>query len=173
MFKTDNLLFDHLRVEDAEFTFKLRNGNYEYAKSMIISPFPTSIEREKEWIRNLYNENNRAYFASRTVKENELIGYCFLNEISFIHRFAYVGVIISEDRTGNGFGTDMVNFITNYGFENLALNKLLANVLSNNTSSIRVFEKNMYKIEGTLKKQYFISGEWKDLDILARTKHTD
>lgn len=170
MFKSKRIKYTHLKECDAEFTFGLRNGNFEESKYLIISPLPTSLSREKDWISKLYDNNNQAYFAIRKIESDIMIGYCFLRDINYLHRYCFVGIIISKDEQGKGYGTEAINFISGYGLNILGLNKIVAYVLRNNISSLKIFEKNGYKKEGCLKSHYFISGDFYDCYILCKHK---
>lgn len=168
MFKSERLVFNSLTLDDAEFTFGLRNGNYEFSKNLIISVLPTSLAKEKEWILKLYDDKTKVYFAIRMQSNLQIIGYCFLTEIDYVHRHANVGIIIAEDFNGNGFGAESIEFISKYGFCGLGLNKLHANVLCGNLASQKIFEKNGFLKEGCLKKEYFISGSWEDCIVYSK-----
>ncbi len=168
MFKSTRLYYTHITLEDSEFTFKLRNGNFEHSQTLLVSPLPTSLLREQEWIRKLYEDQTKAYFLIWTLEKDARVGYCFLQNIDFIHRNCSVGIMISEEKNGHGYATESINFLTKYGMTHLGLHKMCATVIKDNRASMRVFEKNGYVVEGVLKNHYLLSGEWKDCCLLAK-----
>ena len=50
-----------------------------------------------------------------------------------------------------GYATEVVSHVTQYGFENLGLEKITAGCYEPNVGSINVLKKNGFKVEGVLK----------------------
>jgi len=63
-----------------------------------------------------------------------------------------VGLWIAQDHQGRGHGTEVVRLVTGYGFGRMGLQKLEAGVFVGNHSSRRIFEKNGYRLEGTVRR---------------------
>jgi ribosomal-protein-alanine N-acetyltransferase len=75
-----------------------------------------------------------------------------------------VGLWIGRDFHGRGIGTEAVRLAARYAFETLRLDKLEATVFVGNVASRRVFEKNGFLLEGTIrravKKRGRLVDEW-------------
>jgi ribosomal-protein-alanine N-acetyltransferase len=75
-----------------------------------------------------------------------------------------VGLWIGRDFHGRGVGTEAVRLAARYAFETLRLEKLEATVFVGNMPSRRVFEKNRFVLEGTIrravKKRGRLVDEW-------------
>ena len=63
---------------------------------------------------------------------------------------------------GNGYATECVKAVINFGFEILKLHRIEAGVATENHYSIRVLEKVGMTREGIRRKILPIRGEWKD-----------
>lgn len=64
---------------------------------------------------------------------------------------ADVGLWIGEPYQGKGYGTLVVRRLVDYGFEQLGLQKIDAYVFVGNLASRRIFEKNGFQLEGTIR----------------------
>ncbi len=77
---------------------------------------------------------------------------------------ANIGLWVAERYQGKGAGTSAVKEIVNYGFNVLGLKKIEAHIFTGNHSSRRIFEKNGFALEGTLrfttKKKGRLVDEW-------------
>jgi len=77
---------------------------------------------------------------------------------------ADVGLWVAEQYQGRGYGTLVVRRLIKYGFERLGLEKIEASIFTGNWASRRIFEKNGFLLEGTirsaLRKRGRIVDEW-------------
>jgi RimJ/RimL family protein N-acetyltransferase len=63
-----------------------------------------------------------------------------------------LGLWIGHDFHGRGYGTEAVRLATRFAFERVGLAKLEATVFVGNVASRRVFEKNGFRLEGTIRR---------------------
>jgi len=75
-----------------------------------------------------------------------------------------MGLWIAKPFHSRGYGSAVVRKIVEYGFKTLTLTKIEALVFVGNTASRKIFEKNGFKLEGTLraavKKREKFLDEW-------------
>lgn len=62
---------------------------------------------------------------------------------------ANVGLWIGEPFHGKGYGTQVIQALVAYGFDELGLDRIEADVFVGNWASRRIFEKNGFEFEGT------------------------
>lgn len=62
-----------------------------------------------------------------------------------------IGLWLGEMYQGRGYGTQTVRKLVEYGFEHLGLEKIEACVFTGNWASRRIFEKNGFLLEGTIR----------------------
>jgi RimJ/RimL family protein N-acetyltransferase len=63
-----------------------------------------------------------------------------------------LGLWIGRDFHGNGYGTEAVRLAARYAFDRLCLAKLEATVFVGNVASRRIFERNGFRLEGTIRR---------------------
>jgi len=84
---------------------------------------------------------------------------------SDIERTAGVATIsywIHPDHWGTGYGTEAVELFVEYGFEQLGLHKVVAEVIDFNEVSKHLLEKIGFVEEGRQREQDFVDGEYHD-----------
>ena len=69
-----------------------------------------------------------------------------------------------------GYATEVVSYVTQYGFENLGLEKITAGCYELNSPSLKVLKRNGFKVEGVLKEQVRCGSTRQNLYILGVRK---
>lgn len=76
-----------------------------------------------------------------------------------------IGLWLGAEYQGRGHGTRAIHLAAWYGFETLHLEKIEASVFTGNHASRRAFEKNGFRLEGTIRctarKQGILVDEWR------------
>jgi [ribosomal protein S5]-alanine N-acetyltransferase len=80
---------------------------------------------------------------------------------------AMVGYSLDKKRNGNGYMTEALRLIVNFGFEEIKLHRIEAEVMPRNTGSIKILEKVGFHKEGIAQKNVMINGKWEDHQVLA------
>lgn len=141
-----------VRVEDAEMLFPLiyQTG----VADTLLWDGPASLD---EFIQALREREEQ-------VKRGERHGFTIIESASGLtigsasirpdeHNFrADIGLWIGKPYQGKGFGTQVVRWLVEYGFDRLGLEKIESSVFVGNQASRRIFEKNGFSLEGTLRK---------------------
>lgn len=83
---------------------------------------------------------------------------------------ADIGLWISENASGKGLGTKVVQELTEFGFNYLKLQRIEAYVFEGNLASRKIFENNSYIFEGTLRQGCKKRGQFLNEWLLAITK---
>jgi RimJ/RimL family protein N-acetyltransferase len=73
-----------------------------------------------------------------------------------------VGYSLVPDERGKGYGTEALQIMVDYLFLAKDAVRIQAQTDQRNVASQRVLEKAGFKKEGTLRKNFFIRGEWTD-----------
>lgn len=97
---------------------------------------------------------------------NECIGMVDLNQIDFINLRADVGILIAlpEERK-KGFAKESLFALIEIALLELKLHNLGASIMSDNLSSIRLFESVGFQLKGERKDWYKVKNGWKDEKI--------
>ena len=73
-----------------------------------------------------------------------------------------IGYSIFPDERGKGYCTEAVQIMVDYLFMSRNIVRVQAHTSIRNKASQRALEKSGFKKEGTLRKEYFVRGEWVD-----------
>jgi RimJ/RimL family protein N-acetyltransferase len=93
------------------------------------------------------------YFSIRTLTEDKLIGDLGLDVVDWSGRDAFVGLGIGEtDYWGKGYGTDIMNVLLRFAFNEINLRRVTLTVFEYNPRAIRSYEKAGFRHEGRMRK---------------------
>jgi RimJ/RimL family protein N-acetyltransferase len=124
----------------------------EYLRMLDTSPVRQWSERQyKKWYKeDLEKEKPDDFlFLIRTLEKDEAIGFVELDGIHWSHSDSYVGIGIGErDYWSKGYGTDAMNVILRFAFDELNLYRVSLNVFEYNQRAIRSYEKVGFVVEG-------------------------
>jgi len=149
IFETDRLIIRELLKSDSDHYYDMM-GN-ENVMNLIPRVAMTRIESD-EHINIFLNKDQSAsdtkVWAIATKENNEFIGLCaFLknneNENEIGYRFR-------EKYWRKGYGTEIAKGLIEFGFEEMNMNKITADVALKNLNSVKILEKFM-----TLTKEFF------------------
>ena len=136
------------------------------------SSWPVSEAEQLKWFE--HQERSRDVLRCIVaLQENEkAIGTIILSDIDQKNATGHIHIKMSKDGgRGKGYGTDAVNTMVQYAFEELRLNCIYANILSYNEASIKLFERCGFKRDGVLRQRVFKKGRF--VDMLAYSKVVD
>jgi ribosomal-protein-serine acetyltransferase len=77
-------------------------------------------------------------------------------------RIGEIGYWIRSDMLGRGYATEATGALTRVGFDNLLLHKVTLRIAVGNRGSERVAEKLGFTVEGVLREELLIRGNWVD-----------
>jgi len=142
-------------------TFTLRNWRTDdavslqkYADNRNISawlfdrfPFPYTLQDAVDFINLKINQNPVTNFA--IIVNGEVAGVIGLDMREDVYRKTpLLGYWLAENYWGRGIMPQAVKLVTTYGFEQLGLICIQANVFGGNTKSMRVLEKAGFMKQG-------------------------
>lgn len=109
----------------------------------------------------LRNESALAW-CIRTKESNAFVGEIGINLSSERYRKGEIHYNLHPDFWGNGFATEAVKAIINYGFSSLRLHRIEAGVATANTRSISLLERVGMTREGVCRKILPLVSGWSD-----------
>ena len=126
-------------------------------------PYPIMLHEEEKWFESISSQADRYKFAIETIDDNHFIGGCSINDVDWKNSVATVGIFIgNKDYWGNGYGSDAMNILISFIFNQMNINKIRLICYSFNKRAIKSFEKCGFVIEGTLRKEVFKDGCYYD-----------
>ena len=113
-----------------------------------------SADEHRRFVETAVAAQQAVFLGIETLDTPRLIGVVWLWDLSERHRRAEVRILIGDpDTRGHGFGTDAIEAIAAYAFEQRALRKLYAYVHAQNGASRRAFERAGFTLEATLERE--------------------
>ncbi|MCU0498535.1 MAG: GNAT family N-acetyltransferase [Anaerolineae bacterium] len=95
---------------------------------------------------------------------DRLIGTCGFNLFDTCGHFGEIGYDLHPTFWGQGLITEAIAGVLRFGFREVALNRIEANVLPGNRASVRVLTKLGFKFEGLLRQRGYWANAYHDLE---------
>tara|TARA_B100001109_G_scaffold244536_1_gene231351 strand:- start:815 stop:1387 length:573 start_codon:yes stop_codon:yes gene_type:complete len=111
-----------------------------------------------------FNTQNGLNWKISLKGENELIGYIGFWRIDFDNFRAEIGFGLDQEHQHQGYMTEAMEAVRDYGFENMGINSIKADVDPRNESSVQLLVNTGYKKEAHFRENYFFDGQFLDSD---------
>lgn len=131
---------------------------------------PMSLAMEEQWFnRMLEQEGKDAYhFVICAIADDTPIGTAGVFQVDSVNGNAGIGISIGEKHLwGQGYGTDAMNAIVDFGFGHLRLERMWLDVYDFNVRARRSYEKCGFVLEGTQRHAIFKQGRYVDVHHMA------
>lgn len=120
-----------------------------------------------EWQRQIENPNH-VIFLVEDRQTRRPVGLAGLYDIHPTARKAEFRILIGEKAFWNkGYGTEITELLTFYGFDRLNLNRVWLGVTAENKGGIRAYEKAGFRREGTLRQDLYRNSRYYDTVRMA------
>ena len=130
----------------------------------------TTYSSEKEYLENAEKNTNKRTFNIVNLEDDKLIGTVGLEHIHWVERSAVLGIFIGDkDFRSNGYGTEAIKLLLEYGFKYLNLHSIRLDLLSVNERAHKCYLKCGFKDTGRSREAIFLNGKYHDrlhMDIL-------
>jgi RimJ/RimL family protein N-acetyltransferase len=154
------------RAADASALQKYADNRKVWQTLRDLFPHPYTLEDAEAWIQRQSTVDPPTSLA--LVLGEEAIGNIGLVMGQDVNRFsAELGYWLGEPFWGQGLATEAVLRFRSFAFDTFALERLHAEVFSNNGASRRVLEKAGFVHEATLRRSVFKDGHFLDAWIFA------
>ncbi len=137
---------------------------------------PQTLEESQEYVRKAIEaqlaEVRAIYeFAITLRDQGVLIGRCGLGISRPAHKEAAIWYVLHPDHWGNGYARDASVLLLDFAFGVLQLHRVYADCDPRNTASCRLVANLGFILEGTLRQNYYLKGEWCDAAIYGMLAH--
>lgn len=158
-----------LKADDIQRTIHWRNDPAVRDLSLGYR-FPVTQKMEERWLETAMDDQSRTRvnFAIEENTTGDLVGLIHLNEIDWIARRSYFGIVIGEKQyQGRGIGKESMILLFRFAFNYLNLRKICLEVASFNTAGIGLYQKFGFAHEGLLMEHFFLDGKYHDLVLMS------
>ena len=134
--------------------------------------FPSSRTDEARWLDQQTSYTRGEYqFAIELLETGEMIGRCGLIRVDWKNRWAELGIMIGpREYRGRGYGTDALQTLCRFCFDEMNLHKLKMSVIDFNGQALGCYEKCGFSREGVLRGEVFREGAYHDVIVMGRIK---
>ena len=148
-----------------------RDPEWSVLQQMIVRPRPDVpvTEMFRSW-----SSSERGGDVGFSVVDREsdvLVGHVTLFGGALPVRAATLAVMIGSEHVGQGFGTDAVRVLTDYGFREMGLNRIEIRVHAFNDRAQAVYRRIGYRQEGVRRDATFHDGRFHDEVVMSVLAH--
>lgn len=131
---------------------------------------PETLEETQRILDRILNRPEDAEiidYAIHKKDRDELIGFGMIASINHYNRRCELGISLGWNREnwGRGYASEALQAVIAYCFHELGMNRIGAEIYEFNERSIRLFERNGFRREGTRRQYIFKEGGFKDEHI--------
>ncbi|MCQ1531337.1 GNAT family N-acetyltransferase [Lutispora saccharofermentans] len=168
MYYGDKVKLRAYKKEDIKLAYEYMNDSEMKRLLVAQIPYPMILEQEEKWFESLLTAKDTYSFAIEDLETGKYIGGCGINSINWLNRIATIGIFIGDkEYWSKGYGTDALNVLIKFIFQQMNINKIKLNVFSFNKRAIRCYEKCGFKVEGVFKQELFRDGQYYDDHAMA------
>lgn len=149
--------------EEADASRYLAWVNQEQTASLLTRALPVSTLEHQKWYESLMARSDAVVFSAEVKSSGLYVGNVWLWGIHWVHRNAELRILIGEEEArGQGYGTEACQLLLEFAFRKLGLAKVYLYVVDLNPRARRAFEKAGFVTEGTLSREFFVDGQFRD-----------
>lgn len=128
-----------------------------------VGRFPATLESVQRYLQRFRDSTTDLIFAIVDRESNLHIGNVTLNRIDRIGLTADTGLMIgNKEFWGRGYASEAWAILLDYAFQKLGLRKIIAGAVSGHEASLSVLRRLGFQTEGTLRKECWVDGEYRD-----------
>jgi len=164
--RTQRLLLRAFKPEDAS-EVRVLAGDKDVASTTAVIPHPYAEGIAEAWIAThdkAFQQGQSVILAITLPAPDRLVGAIGI-EINQEHRRGELGYWVGKPYWNNGYCTEAVQAMLQYGFGALGLDRIYAYHFSRNPASGRVMQKVNMKHEGQMRRHLLKWGVREDLEV--------
>lgn len=140
----------------------------EKLRYLIGTVYPITELEHENWFQNRMLEKDNRMFVIDLDNEKS-IGIVGFKNLDWVNRnselFIYIG---DEEYWGKGYGTQALELIIKFAFNNLNLHMLYLEVFSYNKNATKTYKRLGFKQDGILRQSKFQDGKYYDKIIMSK-----
>ena len=159
----ERIYLSPISLEDAE-RYTAWLNDLETTRFLTLASAQVTLQGEKEALAILSKEQSYAIIEKG---RDELLGNCGLFAIESVHRSAELGIFLgNSSRLGEGFGTEALTLLCDYGFNILNLNSIHLKTYAFNERALACYRKVGFKDAGRFRQSHFFAGVYHDILLM-------
>jgi RimJ/RimL family protein N-acetyltransferase len=127
---------------------------------------PMEFSEVEKYVKTLLKSKDDGFFAIYLKENDEFIGTQRVGHIDWRVGTGDIGIVIgNKDYWGRGLAKDSTRTICRYALKSLSLRRLTGGTPATNVAMHKCFESLGFKLEGQLRKQLLLNGEYVDHNL--------
>jgi RimJ/RimL family protein N-acetyltransferase len=157
--ETESLELRTIEERDLDFLQELKN----LPEVRLYHPeiYPHNMVQMQEWLEKV-NENEDDIVLV-IWKDDDRIGNLSLSKPGDNNHSAGTGISVHPDHQGNGYGTEAMEKLIDFGFREWNLNRVFSGVLEFNRASQKLWEKLGFEKEAVHRDYTYCNNDFQDL----------
>ena len=128
-----------------------------------------NMKDQNIWFKSLFDKNSKKQMFTIIDSKKKPVGICGLINLNEIEKSAKIAIIIGNlNLQSKGIGSQVLTLLLKYGFGELKLHRIEAEVIEYNEISQSFFKKFNFKEEVELRNFLFRKGKWWNLITFAK-----
>ncbi|MCM3410387.1 GNAT family N-acetyltransferase [Metabacillus litoralis] len=171
-FETNRLIIRKININDLDDIYEF-SSDPKVAHHMTWEVNKTKEETLHNFVSIViekYKTGQSADWAIVHKESNKVIGTCSFVDWSNNNQKAEIGYVLNRNYWGQGLVSEAIKEVIKFGFETLELNRIEGGCDTDNIGSEKVMLKAGFKYEGTLRKNEYIKGEFRDTKVYSIIK---
>lgn len=125
--------------------------------------FDISLEEEKKILSEYKEAENKLFIYAEL--NGEIVGLLDLkaSHKARIRHSGEFGISVMKQHLGKGIGGILIEYMLDWAKKTGIIKKVNLHVISNNESAINLYRKYDFTMEGRIRKEFYINGEYFDL----------
>lgn len=146
-------------------------GNVMVTRHYNLLPFKTEQDAKKfvDWYHNRFKEDLAFRWGISLKGQKKIIGTIGFNNLTKNHR-ANIGYDLSPEYWNQGYMTEALKQVIEFGFNQLEINRIEAEVMQGNENSERLLNKLNFKKEGILRQWMYWNEKHYDMSMFSLLK---
>jgi len=161
--ETERLTLRFLTADDAPAVYAI----YSHADVVryLSHPAWTSSTQAEDWIRRAgewHREESALQLGVERRGDRALVGTCTFFNLHAESRRVEIGYVLGRPFWGQGYMSEALRALIRHGFESMDLHRIEADIDPRNHASARVLERLGFRLEGTMRERWIVSGTISD-----------
>ncbi len=165
--ETNRLILREQLLSDAPALFYLRTN--DEVMRYIDRLKPTNIQESETMIQNISNNfltgGNMIWAIALKSNPDQMIGNLGFWRTDLVNHRAELGYILHHDYWRQGIVSEALKEVIRFGFEEIGLHSICANINPGNAASRQLLLKHGFKKEAYFKEDYYFNGKFLDSEI--------
>lgn len=146
---------------DTDISTRVEWINNPLINNTMFFELPATIDNTKKWFQNNIDNKNRVDFSFFD-SEDVCIAMGGFTSISKEHSNAEFYVMVNPLLQGKGIGKKVSEWMYNYAFSVLNLNKIYLYTNDDNIAAYSIYEKYSFQLEGILRMHKYKNGKFQN-----------